>query len=47
MGRGVVVLRATKEGAQKEGFEAFHEEMVGRKRKELFGEEILLHQLDC
>jgi len=42
----VAVLRALKEGAQKEGFEAFHEEKLGRKRKELF-EEIRPHRLDC
>ena len=42
----MAVLRALKEGAQKEGFEAFHEETLGRKRKELF-EEIRPHQLDC
>ena len=43
----MVVLSATKEGAQKEGLEAFHEEKVGRKLKELFGQEIRPHQLDC
>ena len=42
----MVVLRVKREGAWKEGFEAFHEEKVGRKQGELFGEEILPHHLD-
>ena len=43
----MVVLREMKEGAQKEGLEAFHEENLGRKRQELIWEEIRSHQLDC
>ena len=43
----MVVLREMKEGAQKEGLEAFHEEKLGRKRQELFWEEVRPHELDC
>ena len=42
----MAVWRAMEEGVQKEGFEAFHEEKLGRKQKELF-EEIRPHRLDC
>ena len=46
--RFVGVLREMKAGTEKEGSGTLHEEeKMGRKRKELPGEEILPLQLDC
>ena len=47
--RFVGVLREMKEGTEREGSGTLHEEekKMGRKQKELPGEEILPLQLDC